>query len=554
MNASVTTELRERIRRQVSDPALFSRSFMRADLWEKQEVILRAIATHPRVAVKACHASGKTFLAALAVCWFLARYKEAVVVTTAPTWNQVEKMIWGEIHAAVRRSLYPFPKPLTTELKLADKRYAYGLSTNVTNQNEGVKFQGTHAENVLIVVDEAPGLARAIWDAIEGARAGGNVRILALGNPTVASGPFHAAFHEERATWKTFTISAFDTPNLAGLTLQSLIELPEDELDRNPRPYLTTRRWVKERLVSWGEKNPRFQARVFGNFPDQAEDALLSLTWLEKAKYSEAPASEPVRAGLDVAGPGEDETTLTVRKGPRIVLHESWPQEDPRGEVVAALEPFRAELEAVNVDSIGIGWGMYQHLKDLKFPAIAVNVGEAAHDGEKYANLKAELYWGLRMRFQAGDVSGLDDETAIGQLAGIRYKHNPRGQVIIESKDDARKRGVKSPDRAESVMLAYAEVNPLHGLLQYWSDRSKQKTDEKAVPPVPESAAELAKQPQSQKDEMFKRAATVKTLGKVVTAPQQTDCCPQCGNKFVSRYADGKWKCGGCGTSGQDKE
>lgn len=101
---------------------------------------------------------------------------------------------------------------------------------------------------------------------------------------------------------------------------------------------------------------------------------------------------------------------------------------------------------------------MYCHLLDLGFPAVAVNVGERPRDNEKFANLKAELYWGLRLRAEAGDMSGLLDDKTIGQLAGIRYKHNARGQIQIESKEDARKRGVKSPDRAESVMLAFAEL------------------------------------------------------------------------------------------------
>jgi hypothetical protein len=81
-----------------------------------------------------------------------------------------------------------------------------------------------------------------------------------------------------------------------------------------------------------------------------------------------------------------------------------------------ALTPYRDanELESVNVDSIGIGWGMYCHLLDLGFPAVAVNVGERPRDSEKFANLKAELYWGLRLRTEAGDLSGLLDERALG--------------------------------------------------------------------------------------------------------------------------------------------
>jgi hypothetical protein len=142
-----------------------------------------------------------------------------------------------------------------------------------------------------------------------------------------------------------------------------------------------------------------------------------------------------------------------------ILDMKAWPSEDPRGEVVAELNKYKDRLnpgDGVRVDSVGVGWGMYTHLKGLGFPTVPVNVGEATLDPEKFANLKAELYWGLRLRLQAGDMGGLKDDRAIGQLSGIRYGLNPRGQIFIEKKDDARKRGVKSPDRAESIMLAFA--------------------------------------------------------------------------------------------------
>ncbi len=196
---------------------------------------------------------------------------------------------------------------------------------------------------------------------------------------------------------------------------------------------------------------------------------------LEAAKASNEVKKEEVGqldAGLDVAGPGEDETVLVVRDGGRIVFSGAWPQSDPRGDVIAALMPYKSRLRKVNVDVIGIGWGMARHLEDQGFAAQNINVGESPSDVEKYANLKAELYWGLRMRFQEGHISGLADEKMVGQLAGIRYKHDARGRVVIESKDDARKRGVHSPDRAEAVMLAFAEVQQESaGIFNFYRDQ-----------------------------------------------------------------------------------
>jgi phage terminase large subunit len=139
-------------------------------------------------------------------------------------------------------------------------------------------------------------------------------------------------------------------------------------------------------------------------------------------------------------------------------LLKAWSNSDPRGQVLDALRPFTAQLEGLNVDSVGVGHYMAQHLRDYGLPVNEVNVGSSPSDSEKYANLKAELFWGLRLRAESGDIAGLVDEKTISQLAGIRYRHNSRGQIMIESKEEARKRGVKSPDRAEAVMLAFADT------------------------------------------------------------------------------------------------
>jgi len=209
-----------------------------------------------------------------------------------------------------------------------------------------------------------------------------------------------------------------------------------------------------------GPGHPLWEARVLGQFPTQAEDALISLAWLEAAAArTDSDAGGPLCAGLDVAGPGEDETVLVIRQGAQIRAQHAWTKSDPRGEVVAALAPYRGRLESLNVDAAGIGYYLGKHLEDLGYPVKLVNVGEASSDPERYRNSKAEFYWGLRLRFQEGDVAGLTDERTIGQLAGIRYSHNARGQVEIERKEDARKRGVKSPDRAEAVMLAFARLS-----------------------------------------------------------------------------------------------
>jgi hypothetical protein len=111
-----------------------------------------------------------------------------------------------------------------------------------------------------------------------------------------------------------------------------------------------------------------------------------------------------------VAGPGEDECVARIRclKCGALIDGAQWASPDPRGECVAFLRPYREakRLDSVNVDAIGIGYNFGLHLEDLGFPVNLVNVGEAATDSERFANLKVEHYWGLRERFEGGEISG----------------------------------------------------------------------------------------------------------------------------------------------------
>jgi hypothetical protein len=451
VRAALTPGAVRAIAATVRDPVTFARLYLRQDLWGMQERIMRAVAAHPLVAVRACHASSKTHTAAAIVVWWVTRYPDGRVWTTAPTWTQVRRLLWVEVHQALRQGRILPASLLQTELRAGPANYAVGLSTN-----EGVRFQGLHGGHVLIVLDEAPGVLPGIWQAIAGARAGGDVHVLALGNPTVPAGPFYEAFTHPRSPWRTLTISAFDTPNLAGLTLDDLLALDDAGLDANPRPYLVTRRWVREMYqLTGGDGHPEWDARVRGEFPSLGGHAAFPLAWLRRAADPADPdPAAPVVAGVDVAGPGDDETALCLRQGGCILAVQAWRDPDARGPVAAALAPYRGRLAAVHVDAAGLGWYFAQHLRDLGFPVEPFLAGAAASAPERFANRKAEVYWGFREALELDGLRGLADEIAQRQLAAITYTTTPRGQIAIEEKSAYRQRYNASPDRAEAVILA----------------------------------------------------------------------------------------------------
>ena len=469
----LSTEQKTLARRIVSDPVLFATHVLGAQLWERQVEILRSIQKCRRTAIRSCHGVGKTYALAVAALWWLARYPDGIVLSTSSTFRQVKTQLWSEIHRRIAQAKVHYPELKNTELRLRDdSNFALGFSTD-----RAANFQGYHGKHVLIIADEAPGIESGIWDAIAGAIAGGKVHIVMAGNPTLPSGAFYDAFTRERELWNCIRIDAFDSPNLKGIELDQLLQMDPTEggqLDQNPVPYLVTRRWIFDQHRVWwhGDEgsSPQWVSRVRGQFPDQAQNALVKLRWLERAK--EHALLSPVQdraaslvAGVDVGG-GEAETVVYVCEVKphdfKIIAMGAWRCEDTRGEVVRFLAPYPGRLRSVRVDAIGMGHNFGLHLRDRRFPVELVNVSMAceSHPGwqendpaGRFVNLKAQYYQELADAFERDEIQGLRDDVTIGQLAGLIYEVDSHGRIKIESKESARARGVPSPDRAEALML-----------------------------------------------------------------------------------------------------
>lgn len=467
----------EEIARSFRDPVRFQEAWLKRRLWKKQVEIIRSVEKYPLSCVKGCHASGKTWSAAGLPLWWLTRFTDGKVFTTAPTLRQV-KIMWKEIALARKGSHLTqlLPEPSTTGLEIDENRYGLGASSSA-----GVNVQGFHGGHVLILADEAPGIEADIWDSIEGIRAGGQVRVLELGNPVIPSGHFFDSFTRSRAIFNCISISAFDTPNLQHeteprpLTIEELLSMPDEQLDYSPFPALITRRWVKERYQVWGPDHPQYQSRVLAEFPTQSPYAVYALDWIEKAKREptekelEAARGGSIQVGIDVAGAGDDETALCARVNGIILHQQAWHDADPRGAVSRLISELQHHklyrLASVVVDIVGVGYNFALHLADQGFPVYGFQAGAAPlSTGEPamFTNLKAQTYFGLRDWLKGGFVSNLEDLECQAQLSTILYRETSRGLVEIESKEDMRKRGVKgSPDRAEAVVMAFAPVVPV---------------------------------------------------------------------------------------------
>jgi len=161
-------------------------------------------------------------------------------------------------------------------------------------------------------------------------------------------------------------------------------------------------------------------------------------------------------AGVDISRYGMDESVFILRQGNKVLHIESWAHQDTTFSAGRTARLIREHQPSViNVDSIGIGAGVFDPLRAEGFPVEAINVGEAALDKEQYANRRAEYFNLLAKKFEKGEIDIPDNAKLASQLASLKYKFDGKARLLMESKEAMRKRGVKSPDYADALMLAF---------------------------------------------------------------------------------------------------
>jgi hypothetical protein len=444
-------------------PAAFVAEVLGEFLWSKQIEIAEALIGHRKVAVQSCHGPGKSFIGARIVDWFIATAVpgEARAITTAPTGDQVRGVLWHEINTAHTKGRLP---GRTTQTEWWIGKFLAALGRKPSDYAP-IAFQGYHAKRLLVLIDEACGVPLSLWIAADSLLTTEESRILAIGNPDDPASQF-ATVCKPGSGWHVIRINAFDTPNFTG-----------EEVPDAIRPLLTSRIWVEDKRKSWGEASPLWQSKVLGLFPDVGDDTLIPPGWLRAAvdRYAETqddPEAE-VELGCDIARFGMDETVIIMRRGIRARIYATLHQRDlmtVTGTIVRAIKDTGARR--CKIDDAGLGGGVTDRLLELvserefagqDVEIIPINVGTAATEGdeprstqERFRNLKAEISWALRDRFETGDIAIEEDEDLLGQTAVIKYKLTSRGQIEIERKEDIKKRGLPSPDRFDALVLAFA--------------------------------------------------------------------------------------------------
>jgi phage terminase large subunit len=403
---------------------------------------------------------GKTKIGAGIVLWFLDNWDNSMVVTTAPKEKQLELHIWREIGILMTK----FNKGEYLSLKLRmvpgkDEWLAVGFVAGVkANEEVSTKAQGFHAEHMLIIMEETPGIPQPVIDAFQNTSVGAHNLILAFGNPDNQMDNLRKFCNQKNV--RKIRISGLDHPNVV-LNNPNFIPGAQSKIGLN------------NLLARYGSKeHPLYESRARGISPTQAQDSLIKMEWIktsnekynslcdDNGKINEAVIKGKYALGGDVANSETgDEAAIAKAKGNVLVKVESFPcpnsNQFGKRDIYSRIKEDRIRPENVGIDGVGVGAGAVNALHDdCNCRVISLIGSESAlkNDSEEdFNNLRSQMWWQLREDLRNGEfIMPYDDELVADLITPKWFVKN--GKICVESKEDFKKRLGRSPNKGDSVV------------------------------------------------------------------------------------------------------
>lgn len=440
------------------DPVMFFREVLEfePDKWQAEAAI--DLAQNPKVSIKSGQGVGKTGLEAAIFLWFITCFSYPRIVATAPTKQQLHDVLWSEISKWMSRS------PILSQLLKWTKTYVYmignekrwfGVARTATKPEN---MQGFHEDNMLFIVDEASGVADPIMEAILGTLSGENNKLLMCGNPTKTSGTFYDSHTADRKLYKCHTVSSIDSARTNKENIESLIQ-------------------------KYGWDSNVVRVRVRGEFPDQEDDVFIPLSLIEScgSRLYELPVGAllpNIILGVDVARFGDDETVIYRNAQGRLDMVANRRGQDLMATVGDVVRAYRNILKEfpdykgkiyANIDDTGLGGGVTDRLREVKREeklhrlfVIPINAAEKIETDTKagkdaaefYNNLTTHMWASLKELFEHKQIVIKDDRETFAQVSSRKYIMASNGKIQLEKKEDMKKRGLDSPDRADAAALS----------------------------------------------------------------------------------------------------
>jgi hypothetical protein len=426
-------------------PAVFAKEALDANPTDQQYLASKEIVKSRRVSIRSGHGTGKSAFMAWCVLWFITCYFPCKIPCTAPTSHQLQDILWAEIakwHAVMITKL----PELANEFKWSSERFYLeerpqeSFAVARTSRPEKPEaLQGFHSENILFLIDEASGVVEKVFEVAEGALSTEGSFVVMAANPTREDGYFFESHHKMRDRWSALHWDGEESP-------------------------LVSKRYIEDMRLKYGVDSPIYQVRVKGNFATAA-DGIIPLHLCVSAQQREVQAygnSDEIW-GLDVARFGDDSTALAKRKGNiQVEPTREWFGKDTMqtvGLLKNEYDKAKVKPVSINIDVIGIGAGVVDRAKELGLPVKGINVAESPSIQEHYSRLRDELWFKGKEWLDEKDCKLADDDALVGELTTAKYSVLSNGKIKVEGKDEMKKRGVKSPNRADAWLLTFAPVS-----------------------------------------------------------------------------------------------
>ena len=425
-------------------PVLFVREVLGATPLPWQEDFLRAVARgERRISVRAGHGVGKSTVCSWALIWHMVtRYPQKSVVT-APTAAQLFDALYSELKSWINK-LPPILKDLfevfSDRINLKDAPESSFISARTSSSERPEALAGVHSENVLLIVDEASAVPEAVFEAAAGSMSGHSATTILISNPTRNSGLFYKTHHELASDWFRLHVSCINIP-------------------------LVSSDFVRQIEATYGRDSNAFRIRVLGEFAIADDDTLIAADLVDAAMSRDiTQGDETMVYGLDVARFGTDRTALCKRRGNVVVEIKHWGGLDLMQTVGAVVNEAKTDNpEEICVDTIGLGSGVADRLREQGFNVRDVNVSESSAMNPNANKLRDELWLSVKDWLATRAVKLPKDDTLRHELVAPRYNFTSSGKVVVESKDSMKRRGMRSPDLADALCLTFASNAALVG-------------------------------------------------------------------------------------------
>jgi len=485
----------------------FAREALGVNLDKQQQAILESVQYNPRTSVASGTARGKDYITAVCAISFMymtPRWNKAgdlvantKVALTAPTDRQVKNIMMPEIsrlYNAAAKRIGGLPGKLNAyDIRTGnDEWFLTGFKADEHNHEA---WSGFHAVNTMFAITEASGISDDTFGAIEG-NLQGNSRILIVFNPNSSIG--YAAKSQKGDRWNKFQLSSLDAPNV--IARKEIIpgqvdhRWLEDKLEHwctviRPEDVLETEDDFKYNGI-WYRPTDICRIKVLGKFPKVSADTLIPAQWIELANARWEACQDrdkhrrlPLMVGSDIAGMGRDNTVELFRYGnyvDKIDVHHSGGVPDhmnTAGRLVGILQ--RNPEAKASIDTIGEGAGVFSRIVELGYESRAISCkysakagfGEGADfvplkditDQYEFANMRAYLFWAVRdwLNPKNGNDAMLPpNEILKEEAAEIKYKFRSDGKILIEPKEDIKKRLGRSPDIFDSLANSFFPKQP----------------------------------------------------------------------------------------------